>query len=65
LIVDDYPGMSHTSKTVLMRKGFEVDASHSPLEVLKNFKPGYYDSIISDMYMQEMNGLNYVKHFEE
>jgi FixJ family two-component response regulator len=42
--------------TVTRRKKFEVYAYNDPLLVLKEFKLHYYDLLLTDIYMPNMNG---------
>ena len=39
-----------------MRKGFSVDVYNDPTDSLKNFKPHFYDLMIIDIVMPEMDG---------
>jgi DNA-binding response OmpR family regulator len=39
-----------------MREGFSVDVYNDSMDSLKNFKPHYYDLIIIDIVMPEMDG---------
>jgi CheY-like chemotaxis protein len=65
LIVDDDPDITLTFKAGLdghyygngdKKKRFEVYAYNDPLLVLKEFKPHFYDLILTDIYMPNMNG---------
>ncbi len=38
------------------KKRFEVYAYNNPLLVLTQFKPHYYDLLLTDIYMPNMNG---------
>ena len=38
------------------KKRFEVYAYNNPLLVLKEFKPHFYDLLLTDIYMPNMNG---------
>jgi DNA-binding response OmpR family regulator len=39
-----------------MREGFRVDVYNDPVDSLKNFKPHFYDLIILDIIMPDMDG---------
>jgi two-component system OmpR family response regulator len=39
-----------------MREGFRVDVYNDPADSLKNFKPHFYDLIILDIIMPDMDG---------
>ena len=62
LIVDDDPDLTLTFKAGLDRyyygdkKKFEVFTYNDPLLLLKEFKPHFYDLLLTDIYMSNMNG---------
>ena len=65
LLVDDDPDITLTFKAGLdgryygdgdKKKRFEVYSFNDPLLVVKEFKPHFYDLILTDIYMPNMNG---------
>jgi CheY-like chemotaxis protein len=65
LLVDDDPDVTLTFKAGLdghyfcdgdKKKRFEVYAYNDPLLVVKEFKPYFYDLLLTDIYMPKMNG---------
>ena len=62
LIVDDDPDLTLTFKAGLDRyyygnkKRFEVYTYNDPLLVVKEFKPHFYDLLLTDIDMPKMNG---------
>ncbi len=65
LLVDDDPDITLTFKAGLdshyygdgdKRRRFEVCTYNDPLLVLKEFKPDFYDLLLTDIYMPNMNG---------
>ena len=65
LVVDDDPDLTLTFKAGLdgryygdgdEKKRFEVYTYNDPLSVLKEFKPHFYDLLLTDIYMPNMNG---------
>jgi DNA-binding response OmpR family regulator len=56
LLVDDEPDLTMTFKAILQGVGFAVDIYENPLVALYNFRPHYYDLVILDIKMPEMNG---------
>ena len=65
IVVDDDPDLTLTFKAALdgryynegdKKKRFEVCTYTDPLLVLKEFKPHYYDLLLTDIYMPNMNG---------
>ena len=65
LVVDDDPDLTLTFKAGLdghyygdgdKKKRFEVYTYNDPLLVSKEFKPHFYDLLLTDIYMPNMNG---------
>jgi len=56
-MVDDESDVAEVFKIGLTKKGFEVDAFSDPVVALASFKPDYYDLVISDVRMPNLNGL--------
>src|SRR5215207_9897686 len=56
LIVDDEPDITLTLRTILEQNGFEVVSFNDPLLALRHFKPRYYELVILDIRMPDMNG---------
>ena len=65
LVVDDEPDITLTLRSVLQEGGFEVFSFNDPLLVLKSFKPHYYDLMILDIKMPEMNGFELYQKLKE
>jgi CheY-like chemotaxis protein len=65
LVVDDDPDITLTFKAGLdgyyygdgdEKKRFEVYSYNDPLLILKEFKPHFYNLLLTDIYMPHMNG---------
>lgn len=56
LIVDDEQDITSPLHYLLQESGFEVVSFNDPLLALERFKPHYYDLMILDIKMPEMNG---------
>ena len=65
LLVDDDPDITLTFKAGLdgryfgdgdKKKRFEVYSYNDPLLVVKEFKPQFYDILLTDIYMPNLNG---------
>ena len=62
LVVDDDPDLTLTFKAGLdgyyyaNKKRFEVFTYNDPLLLLKEFKPHFYDLLLTDIYMPNTNG---------
>ena len=58
LIVDDDPDITLTLKSALQRENdkFEVYTFNDPFSLLSQFKPSFYDLLLIDINMPDMNG---------
>ena len=58
LIVDDEPDVNLLFKIVLEDNNFTVDSFNDPVVALENFKANFYDMVILDIKMPNMNGFD-------
>lgn len=65
LLVDDEYDITASLSMALADYGFEVDSYNDPLAALSNFKPSYYDLVILDVKMPDMNGLELYRELEK
>ena len=56
MLVDDEQDITSILCSVLQESGFEVTSFEDPVMALKHFKPRYYDLVILDIKMPNMNG---------
>jgi DNA-binding response OmpR family regulator len=56
LLVDDEQDITSILSSVLQEIGFEEASFNNPLLALQHFKPRYYDLVILDIKMPNMNG---------
>jgi DNA-binding response OmpR family regulator len=56
LIIDDEFDTTLTFKSALKHYGFKVDVYNDPLLALSDFKPNFYDLLLIDINMPDMNG---------
>ena len=61
LIVDDDHRMAKTLADILKVKGFEAEVAHDGLEALKKIKEHHFDSVLTDIKMPQMNGVDFYK----
>jgi DNA-binding response OmpR family regulator len=65
LVVDDEADITLTLFSVLQESGFDVAFSNDPLLALQSFKPHYYDLLILDIKMPEMNGFELYQQLKQ
>ena len=65
MLIDDEPDIVSVLSQGLKLKGFEVDGFTDPRKALEQFKPSYYDIIISDIKMPIMNGFQLVRKIRQ
>jgi DNA-binding response OmpR family regulator len=56
MVVDDEHDLTLFYRMTLEYYGFEVETYNDPTRALSSFKPDYYDLIILDIKMPNMNG---------
>ena len=61
LIVDDDHRMAKTLADIFKVKGFEVEVAHGGLEALKKIEEFPFDSVLTDIKMPQMNGVDFYK----
>ena len=61
LVVDDEADVNTAIREVLQQNGFIVDSYEDPLLALENFNPHFYDLLILDIKMPEMNGFYFYR----
>jgi DNA-binding response OmpR family regulator len=65
LVIDDEPDVNITLRKVLEKNGFVVDSYENPFVALDNFKPHYYNLLILDIKMPEMNGFTFYREIRK
>ena len=65
MIVDDESDLTFFYRMSLEYYGYEVDTFNEPKKALSKFKPNYYDLVILDIKMPEMNGFELHKRIKE
>lgn len=61
LVVNDEADINTTIRKVLEGKGFKVDSYEDPHLALENFKLQYYDLVLVDYKMPQMNGFTFYR----
>ena len=65
LIIDDDPDIAIILRVVLKDKGFKTDSYTDPELAYKNFRDGFYDLILLDIKMPELDGFNFYQKIRE
>ena len=65
LMVDDETDVNYTFETVLEENGFVVDSFDNPVVALNNFKPDFYDLVLLDVKMPDMDGFKLYKEMKK
>jgi DNA-binding response OmpR family regulator len=65
LFVDDEPDLTSLFKMALESGGFYVDVFNNSADVLKNFKPHFYDLVMLDIVMPKMDGFSLYKELKK
>ena len=64
-MVDDEADANTAIREVLEQNGFIVDSYEDPFLALENFKPHFYDLLILDIKMPEMNGFSFYREIRK
>lgn len=65
IVVDDESDLTLLYRMSLEYYGFEVETYNEPIKALSNFKSNYYDLIILDIKMPNMDGFELHKKIKE
>src|SRR5215510_10281055 len=65
LIVDDESDINTALREILESNGFTVDTFDNPHDALEHFKPHFYDLLILDIKMPEMNGFTFYREIKK
>jgi DNA-binding response OmpR family regulator len=65
LLVDDDPDVTTVFSLGLQDEGFDVYTYNDPLEALSKFKSDFYDLLLMDINMPQMNGIELTRQILE
>ena len=65
MLVDDEPDINAALSVVLKRGGYDVDTFENPLIALEKLKPGFYDLIMLDVKMPQMDGFELYREIKK
>lgn len=63
-VVDDENDICQALKIILEKYGFRADCFEDPSKALENFKPDYYDLLILDIKMPDIDGFELYNQFK-
>lgn len=64
LIVDDEKSFRELLRAILKKRGYEAQCAKNGLEAVKMMNLDYYDIILTDLMMDEMNGMELIKYIK-
>jgi DNA-binding response OmpR family regulator len=65
LLVDDDPDVTTVFSLGLQDEGFHVYSYNDPLEALSQFRPNFYDLLLMDINMPQMDGIELTRRILE
>jgi DNA-binding response OmpR family regulator len=65
LLVDDDPDVTTVFSLGLQDEGFDVYSYNDPLEALSQFRPNFYDLLLMDINIPQMNGIELTRQILE
>jgi CheY-like chemotaxis protein len=65
LLVDDDPDVTTVFSLGLQDEGFHVYTYNDPLEALSQFRPNFYDLLLMDINMPQMDGIELTRQILE
>ena len=64
-LVDDEEDITFTLGIILEDYGFEITSFNDPILAVQSFKPHYYDLLVLDVMMPQMNGFELYQQLRE
>src|SRR5919107_4199333 len=65
LLIDDEPDITFTIKDILEDNGFQIDSFNDPILELNSYKSNFYDLVILDIKMPQMDGFELYNKIRE
>src|SRR3990172_7061084 len=65
LVVDDDEVACHLLREILAEEGYEVEIVRSGQEAVKKGEAAFYDLVITDLKMQDLDGLEVLKRYKQ
>ncbi len=61
LLIDDEESFRHMLSVILKKRGYDVETANNGIDGLKKVDTGSYDTVLCDIRMPEMDGLEFLK----
>jgi two-component system response regulator AtoC len=65
LLIDDEENFRHMLSVILKKRGYDVEAASNGMEGLKKVDTGSYDTVLCDIRMPQMDGLEFLKEAQK
>jgi len=65
LLIDDEENFRHMLSVILKKRGYDVETANNGSEGLKKIDTGSYDTVLCDIRMPEMDGLEFLKEAQQ
>jgi len=65
LLIDDEESFRHMLSVILKKRGYDVEAANNGIDGLKKVDTGSYDTVLCDIRMPEMDGLEFLKEAQK
>jgi two-component system response regulator AtoC len=65
LLIDDEENFRHMLSVILKKRGYDVETANNGIDGLKKVDTGSYDTVLCDIRMPEMDGLEFLKEAQK
>jgi two-component system response regulator AtoC len=65
LLIDDEENFRHMLSVILKKRGYDVETANNGSDGLKKIDTGSYDTVLCDIRMPEMDGLEFLKEAQQ
>ncbi|NIS61182.1 MAG: response regulator [Proteobacteria bacterium] len=65
LLIDDEENFRHMLSVILKKRGYDVETANNGIDGLKKVDTGAYDTVLCDIRMPEMDGLEFLKESQK
>ncbi len=65
LLIDDEENFRHMLSVILKKRGYDVETANNGIDGMKRVDTGAYDTVLCDIRMPEMDGLEFLKEAQK